>query len=173
MSYPIAFIRFIKPLQYLENGEVVLPSEEHKQEYFSEYFKPNLNISVYAIEFMRRINDNRIKANSKKLPSDSFLTAIEESNIKYTNKFIYLLAQTIVLETSALDYAVNEEPYLVNYVNTKTINVPYQNLRYLLSFFSGKEEYKGITLGLQNMIIQLGTLRQQAPLIRGEMNGRL
>ena len=128
---------------------------------------------MYAIEFMRRINDNRIKANSNKLPGNSFLTAIEDSNVKYTDKFIYLLAQTIVLETSALDYAVNEEPYLVKFVNTRTINVPYQNLRYLLSFFSGKEEYKDITLGLQNMIIQLGTLRQQAPLIRGEMNGRL
>lgn len=172
-KYPNELLRFVTPITYTEEGRLVITAKDKEQTYFSNFYDPVLAVNIQAQEFLNRIKRNEIEGEAKSLSSDAFILAVNKTPLKYNDKFVYLICQLVVLEMVSLQYSIEEDTSLMNYINESTINNTYKNIKYLIAYFSGKPEYNNILLGLEQMLIDVGYLKQQAPVIKGVLHGRL
>lgn len=173
IRHPASLIRFISYLETDPDNVIVNNVIDQEPNFISRFYTPNLRISPLASKVLKELQDNSFLTTNRDVSPNSLIGQLSNSNLKAENPHLYQIAQTIVLESFSLIYAIEDKEELIKFISADDINLVRTNLKYLLDAIGTNHKYTDMIENIQQMDVTLGYIEAQVPVIknRGVSNG--
>lgn len=167
MNYSTQLLRFIGQIGYDLDGRMLIEGETITPTVKPFLYKPNVRVGLLSQEVLKRIQSQMIKGVATALPKTSLIPVAKHSGLEHDNPYCYHLLKHISLEAFAVTYALKQEPALQSLISERPLARAFTNTKYILSVIGGDDTYNALIQTLHDLIISLGYLRAQVPVIKG------
>lgn len=165
-------MRFISTLNIDPEGDVILNViDTEEPNFISRFYTPQLKVSEAGSRVSDKINLKEIQQTGKQLNNNTLTIMLINSNLSIIHPYMYKLAQSIILDSFALVYAIEEDNSLLRMLESKDLLQTTQNIKYLIDFLGDKDEYVDIVERLHSLSVAVGYIENQLPLLKGGANG--
>lgn len=165
-------MRFISTLTIDPEGNIVTNVIDNEEPNFvSRFYTPHLRVSPLGADISAKVNFGEIEQSGKKLSNNTLVIQIINSGLKLKNPKMYRLAQSIILDCFAVVYAVEENVQLLVGIEPKDLAQTRENVKYLIDYLGGDEDYIEIIENLHSLSVAIGYVEHQLPLMRGDEVG--
>lgn len=162
-------MKFISYLKIDINNKVIENVIDKEPNYISRFYTPKLVVSSLASRLLMIINNDKFIETNKSLSADTLTVKMLNSGLRLSNPYVYNLAQTVVLESFALIFMIEEDMTLLKFIDSTDVAQIRQNVKYILDNLGSDDRYMSITKDLQNMDVALGYIEAQIPLMKQEL----
>lgn len=161
-------MRFISTLNIdLEGGVILNVIDTEEPNFISRFYTPHLKVSQLGADISNKINLSEIEQSSKQLNNNTLTIKLINSGLALENPYMYKLAQSILLDSFAVVYAIEEDATLLQGIEVKDLTQTRTNVKYLIDYLGDKEDYVEIVERLHNLSVAVGYIENQLPILRG------
>lgn len=166
MRYPMQLLRFIGNLDVDPEGKLDVYGLEERPTISPYTYYPKTNVSLLAQEVLNRIRLGTIKGSPSEVNHDSVVYLAEKLKLENFDFYTYHLTRLVMLEAFSISYAIHEDRTLLKLISDKTMLDTFNNAKYILEVVSGEDSFNPLVIELHDLIVSLGYLKAQAPVLR-------
>ncbi|QIG60849.1 putative assembly chaperone [Listeria phage vB_Lino_VEfB7] len=168
-------MRFITGLKVNPDNTIVVNILDQQSPFISRFYTPKLILSSLSVKLIPELQGVNIIQTNKALSKNTVTAKISASRLKIEAPYMYLIAQSIVMECFALIYSIEEKQDMLRYIEVGEVKQVRDNINYLADYLADKPEYSSIVTDLHDMEIAVGYIENQIPIIQREirLNGSL
>lgn len=169
ISQPQGLLRFLNALDMdLSMAHMNLLDEEVS--FVSRFYTPQLQLSELAKRVLKEIQTEDIPTLEREFNENTIVKKANNTLMRVQAPRIYMMLQTIVLESYALVNCFVENPQLLKYITPEDLHIARSNLNYVADYLSKYDEYNSVVLDLRELDICFGSLELQLPLVKSEVD---
>lgn len=165
-KYPREFIDFLRRLEITTDNVVVENQLDKETDFVSQYFTPHSSIGELSRKILETIHARELLTTNSKIKKDSLGDLILNSNLLKVHPNLRQYIQIILLESLAIEIAIDHIPKLREHMSEEDIDKVRENIVYALDIISVDPRFTEIYKHLQELYIDLGYIQAQIPVIK-------
>lgn len=146
---------FATDFKIKESGTIDWRPVDGQEAHVSEIFKPEYKISTLAKKFKELVESGDVFELSSLIPPSTFVEEMTSDKVKIAHREAYVLSQAIVLESLALLYCVENNPYWRKYLFQDDILRIHENINYVIEILPIGTKYHNILRLLRLMDVDI------------------
>lgn len=169
---PLDLIRFISDIPVLSDGTIPVNRTDDVAQFVSDMYTPVYSLSALARITQGTLKSDKIEVVNVSLDANTIVSKVLNSDLASYAPDIYLLVRSIVLESFALLYHIEEESSNLQYVSARDIQKIKTNINYVADYFGTDPKYYSLIETMRVMNISLGYLENQVDVIMNDRGVR-
>jgi len=162
-SLPVPVYVFLTTIDVDSNHNLAVTSDKLLEEFSDKDNQPTVSVSPLAYTYLNSYVGSAVPSYDG--VEDSILYPIISSSIGRSHPTIYLLMQSIGLESMALTYAYTYDHTLYELVSTRDIKRTRRNIRLLCDWLGENQGYHYLVEWFRNVELSLGYMENQIDLL--------
>lgn len=161
-------LTFIRHIKYQGNDIIQRNLIDDKLDFVSRYYTPHLHLSTLAGKMLEDINKGNVPITEFDVNKHTIVKEIDKTSIKRQAPRIYLIIQSIILESYAMVNCFYENPDSMQYLTSEDIDKTRDNIAYVCDYLGDFDDYITVVDDLRALDINFGYIQKHLKLIKGE-----